>query len=626
MNGVEFPSPLKMVFSYVRPYWKRLLVLVVLLLVTTGLSTLQPMVMAPMVDVVLNERSIFTSDESADPVQLSEVNLNNADEYVSQLLSLGAMEPWDIVLLLTGVYLAIVVLLAIIEAISFYLVTLVRVNAFRNLQGDLFRHLLSLSMDYFNVQRTGEIVSRLNRDTQSSVTNLTNVIRILAVAPITVLFYGFLLARTNLNLMLLIGVIAGLQLLIARLMRTKLKQLTLDEFDFIARVNAYLHEVFQNIRVVKSFVAEDFEQDSFGAKVQKLINVQIKRALFRHIEEPVISMIKGIASVGILIFSARELLNGTLTVPGFVLFLYLGRAMIPPMTQLGQAYLSIQEMGASAERVFQILQTRPLVEDGSQRNVDFRKMLRFENVTFTYGDAPVLENVSLEIARGQMVALVGPSGAGKSTLTDLILRHYDPTEGQVSIDGVNLKELEIESYRSLFGVVAQENLLFNTTLAENIAYGREGLSQTEIVEAAIAANAAEFIESMPEKYETLVGDRGIRLSGGQRQRVAIARAIVHKPEILIMDEATSSLDTESERLVQAAIDDVIKDTTAIVVAHRLSTVIHADKIVVMDDGRVQDVGKHAELLERSALYKRLCELQFQVDGSEDVLAVNETEG
>lgn len=615
MSTTKFRSPLQMVFSFVRPYWKRLAVLVILLLSMTGLAALQPLVMAPMVGVVLNESSLFASDENTEPILLNEVDLNNADEYISQLLSLGSMEPWDIVLLLTGVYLAIVVLLAIIEAITFYLVTLIRVSAFRKLQGVVFHHLLSLSMDYFNAQRTGEIVSRLNRDTQNSVSNLTNIIRTLAVAPVTLLFYGFLLIRTNLNLMILIGVIAGLQLLIARLMRTRLRQLTLDEFDFIARVNAYLHEIFQNIRVVKSFVAEKYELDSFGSRVQKLVSIHIKRALFRHIEEPVISMLKGVASVSILIFSARELLSGALTVPGFVLFLYLGRAMVSPMTQLGQVYLSVQEMSASAERVFQMLETKPLVADGEQRVSEFKQSIRFENVSFSYGDAPVLEEVNLEIVRGQMVALVGPSGAGKSTLTDLLLRHYDPTGGEVSIDGVDLRDLQVAPYRRMFGVVSQENLLFHTTLSANIAYGRDGLSQNEIEEAAKAANASEFIENMLDGYETLVGDRGVRLSGGQRQRVAIARAIVHKPEILIMDEATSSLDTESERLVQSAIDQVIKDTTAVVVAHRLSTVIHADKIIVMQEGRVVDQGTHAELIKRNPLYKRLCELQFQTDSS-----------
>jgi subfamily B ATP-binding cassette protein MsbA len=618
---IKVQTALNMVSSYVRPYWKHLVVLVVFLLATTGLATLQPLVMAPMVDVVLNEENIFSVEEEVSPIAISELTLNNANEFVAQTLSLGDMEAWDIVLLLTGVYLILVVLLATIEALTFYLVTVVRVNAYRNLQSDVFRHLLSLSMNYFNAQRSGEIVSRLDRDTQNSVSNLTNLIRILAVAPITVLFYGYLLARTNLTLMFLIGGIAGLQLLISRMMRTRLKQLTLAEFDFIAKVNAYLQEIFQNIRVVKSFAAESYEQYNFGTKVQKLINVHIKRALFRHIEEPVISMIKGIASVSILIFSARELLSGSLTVPGFVLFLYLGRAMIAPMTQLGQAYLSLQEMSASSERVFQILQLQPLVEDGNVEIEAFGDKLRFENVGFSYGDDDVLQGITLEISRGEMVALVGPSGAGKSTLVDLVLRHYDPTEGQVSIDGQDLKNLQIDAYRRLFGVVAQENLLFNNTLTENIRYARKELSLEEVKDAAIAANAADFIEAMPTGYETIVGDRGIRLSGGQRQRIAIARAIAHKPEILIMDEATSSLDTESERLVQAAIDDVIKDTTAIVVAHRLSTVVHADKIVVMNEGRIQDVGKHAELLKRNALYKRLCELQFRPEINKELPVV-----
>jgi subfamily B ATP-binding cassette protein MsbA len=253
------------------------------------------------------------------------------------------------------------------------------------------------------------------------------------------------------------------------------------------------------------------------------------------------------------------------------------------------------------------------IQDGPIDQTEFAKQIKFQNVNFSYGDEPVLENINLDIERGSMVALVGPSGAGKSTLTDLVMRFYDPTSGSIELDGVNLKELNVEAFRRLYGVVNQENLLFNATIGKNISYGRDGVSQEQIEIAAEIANAAKFIEDIPEGYETIVGDRGIRLSGGQRQRVAIARAIVHQPKILILDEATSSLDTESERLVQAAIDRVIQDTTAIVVAHRLSTVIHADKIVVLEEGRIQDQGKHKELLERSKLYRRLCELQFQME-------------
>jgi ABC-type multidrug transport system fused ATPase/permease subunit len=412
--------------------------------------------------------------------------------------------------------------------------------------------------------------------------------------------------------MLLAAGIGVLQWIVARALRTRLRQLVISEFDMIANVSAYLQEVFQNVRVVKSFVAEKFEAMQLKANVGKLVPIHISRALYRHWQEPIVSMINALANIGILVLSARELLNGNLTIPGFFLFLFLGRAMIPPITELGQTYLGIEEMGASAQRLFQMINMRSSVADGPRKIDLFSKSIEFRDVSFGYGDERVLKNVTLPIVRGQMVAIVGPSGAGKSTLTDLLLRLYDPTEGEITIDDITLKELTIESYRRLFGVVGQENLLFNASIAENIAYGRKDISQEEIEAAARVANAAEFIEALPEGYQTFVGDRGIRLSGGQRQRIAIARALVHRPQILIMDEATSSLDTESERLVQSAIDAVVRETTAIVVAHRLSTVVYADKIVVLEKGHVLDQGKHAELYKRCDLYKKLCDLQFQV--------------
>lgn len=616
MRMSEYRSPLHLIYSFVRPFWKQLGLLVILLLMITGLTTLQPLVMTPMIDVVLKQVNVDVSGEDppgpTEPLDITQVDLNNADDYVSQVLRLSEFEPWQIVLLLSLAYFVIAILIAAVNTISFYIHTWVRIHAYRGLQGAIFAHLLSLSMDYFNVRRSGEIVSRLSQDTHNSVTNLTTIIRTLASAPISILFYGFLLARTNMNLMLLAAIIGILQWVIARALRTRLRQLVISEFDMIANVNAYLQEVFQNVRVVKSFVAESFEAIQLKASVGKLIPIHISRALYRHWQEPIVSLINALANIGILVLSARELFNGNLTIPGFFLFLFLGRAMIPPMTELGQAYLSIEEMGASAQRLYQIIGMQSTIVDGTTQINKFNERIEFGNVSFGYGDEYVLKNINLSISRGQMVAIVGPSGAGKSTLTDLLLRLYDPTEGEITIDGVPLQELRVESYRRLFGVVAQENLLFNASIAENIAYGRKDISQAEIEAAAKTANAAEFIEDLPERYQTFVGDRGIRLSGGQRQRIAIARAVVHHPEILIMDEATSSLDTESERLVQSAIDAVIRDTTAIVVAHRLSTVVYADKIIVLEKGHVLDQGRHAELYERCELYKKLCDLQFQV--------------
>jgi len=610
---LQFKSSRQMITHFLRPYWKGIMLLIATLLLETWLATLSPLVMAPMVDIALEQENIFTVAEGTQALSFSDVDLNNIDQYVSQILNFGDRSAWDVVLILSGAFLAVIGIRSAISTVSFLLYTRIRVNTLRYLQAHVFGHLLSLSMSFHNNQRSGELVTRLDRDTRGAVNSLGKIVRALATAPVMILIYSYLLITTNLTLMLLISLVALTQWVVVRSMRDRLRNLVRDEFDLIARLNAYLQEVFQNIRVVKSFAAEQFEQRNLTNRVTEMVPVHINRALFRYMQEPIVSFINGIANVSILLLSTRELFNGSLTVTGFFLFLYLGRQIISPISTLGGVYLGLQEMEAAAQRVFEMTSRISEIQDGPIDQTEFAKQIKFQNVNFSYGDEPVLENINLDIERGSMVALVGPSGAGKSTLTDLVMRFYDPTSGSIEMDGVNLKELHVETFRRLFGVVNQENLLFNATIGNNISYGRDGVSQEQIEIAAEIANAAKFIEDIPEGYETIVGDRGIRLSGGQRQRVAIARAIVHQPKILILDEATSSLDTESERLVQAAIDRVIQDTTAIVVAHRLSTVIHADKIVVLEEGRIQDQGKHKELLERSKLYRRLCELQFQME-------------
>jgi subfamily B ATP-binding cassette protein MsbA len=265
---------------------------------------------------------------------------------------------------------------------------------------------------------------------------------------------------------------------------------------------------------------------------------------------------------------------------------------------------------ATSERVQELFAQTASVQSGRKVKNKFETAINFNNVSFAYGAERVLQGIQLEIKKGSIVALVGHSGAGKSTIADLVLRFYDPQSGRITIDDEDLRSLDLEAYRKLIGVVSQDSILFNSSVAENIAYPDGEFDQQRVQQAARIANADEFVKGMPEGYQTFIGDRGVLLSGGQKQRITIARAVYHEPQILILDEATSSLDTESERLVQQAIDNVIKKTTAIVIAHRLSTVIHADKIVVMDEGQIADQGKHKELLARCQIYIRLCELQF----------------
>jgi subfamily B ATP-binding cassette protein MsbA len=432
----------------------------------------------------------------------------------------------------------------------------------------------------------------------------------LLTAPLLIAFYGYLLVGTSPKL-----VVAALGAVLVhsgltRLVRGPIRRLATDQFSAFAERIARFQEAILSIRVVKSLAAESFEVARVARAIREVLRINVKYGVWKHVEEPARVAVNYFVEGAILLLAAYELLAGRLTAPTFFLFLYVGRAVMIQIGLLNGAYTQMQATLAASTRLGELFAEVPQVKDGPGTISSFENRIGLKDVSFSYGGELVLERVSVEIRKGEVVALVGPSGVGKSTLADLILRFYDPTEGAITIDGRDLRTLRQDSYRRLFGVVSQEALLFNATIRENIAYGRDGISETEIVRAANIANAHDFITEFPEGYDTPVGDRGIRLSGGQRQRIAIARAIVGRPPILILDEATSSLDSESERLVQQAIDRVMEGATSIVIAHRLSTVLHADKIVVMGRGGIEAVGRHADLLATNGTYGRLYRLQF----------------
>lgn len=599
-----------LVKKYARPYWKEIFFLIGLNFIVTISTSVMPLLIAPILNISIGNPAAISAVK--DKLSLVDaLSLNNLGYVMLDLFNLKHAHAFTAVLWLAMGYFIAALVKGLTSFAAYIMALRIRVNSARDMQKDLFQHILSLSMSFFAKQKTGEIISRMEKDTLGTTSGLVdNIIAQALTSPLLIIFYGVILFRTS-YVLALVGIFGAiLQLIVSKSITNPIRRYVSDQFNIFADLSSRLQETILSIRIVKSFAAEKFEFKRLSEEIAKVVKINMKFGVFRHIEEPARLFANTIIEIIILLFSVNELLHGRLTMPAFFMFIFIGRAIMEPIVKLAATIPAIQSTIASSERVYQIFSTLPAVQDGEQRKTVFLDKIVINNVSFRYVKSPVIQNLSLVIKKGEVVALVGPSGAGKSTLADLILRFYDPNEGEIIIDNVDLRNLIQTKYRRLFGVVPQEALLFNANIWDNIRYGREDISDKDVVEAAKVANAQEFITHLPNGYDSLIGDRGIRLSGGQKQRIAIARAVVHRPEILILDEATSSLDSESELLVQNAIQKVIKNNTAIIIAHRLSTVVHADKIVVMDKGEIIDQGRHSELIERCELYKNLCRLQF----------------
>jgi subfamily B ATP-binding cassette protein MsbA len=591
---------------YMRPYWPMVALLIAGSYAATLLAGLLPVLMAPILDLALG-RGI----QAAAPGGLGGLSLNNLGATFFHIVGVERVaSPFAGVLLLCGLYVAAGVLKAIVDFANYVLALWIRTRAGAAMQRDLFQHLLGLSMSFFTRQRTGELVSRLETDTRSTTSGLETIAGTVLTAPLLIAFYGYLLVRTSPRLFVAAAAAALLHWGVTAAIRTPIRRSATVQLSIFAELATRFQEAFLSIRVVKSLGAEAFEVKRLAALLRESLRLHLRFGRYKHAEDPARAIVNVVIEASILLLAAWELMAGRLAVPTFFLFLYVGRAVIAQLGLLGNAYTQMQTILAASTRVEQLFAQQPQVRDGAETINGFRDRLALRDVTFDYDGEPVLERVSFEVGRGEIVALVGPSGSGKSTIADLLLRFYDPREGAVTIDGRDLRTLRQDSYRRLFGVVPQEALLMNASIRDNIAYGRESVTDAAVEQAARTANAHEFISQLPDGYATVVGDRGVRLSGGQRQRVAIARAIVAQPPILLLDEATSALDSESERLVQQAIDRVIEGRTSVVIAHRLSTVMHADRIVVLQGGRVEAIGRHAELMATSPTYQQLCRLQF----------------
>src|SRR5437867_3127740 len=512
-----------------------------------------------------------------------------------------------------------VITIAIFAAISSYfekyLTTSVGQWVMHDLRRVLYWHIQRLSLSYHDHKRTGDLISRVTSDIDAVQSLISNVMLGMLVNVLTLM--GMVLVMFYLNwefTLIALLVVPGLFLVVYHYTH-RIKKASRAMRRKEGEVVNVLEEVLSSIRVVKAFAREDYEQQRFERESRASVETALEARNVKAKLPPIVEMIVACGTCLVLWYGARLVLTGTLTSGELLVFLlYLGK-MYKPMRELSKMTDTISKASVGWERIREVLENEMQIRDvrGAKRAPGFKGKIEFDRVNFSYdrGSEQVLRDLNLEIEPGQLAALVGPTGAGKTTIVSLLPRFYDLTSGEIRIDGTDIRRFKIKSLREQISFVLQETLLFRAPVWQNIAYGKPEASRAEIIRAAKLANADEFIERMPEGYDTMIGERGMTLSGGQRQRITIARAIIRNSPILILDEPSAGLDAESEKLVFDALGNLMEGKTSIVIAHRLATVIRADIIFVIDDGKVVDQGTHRELLARGGLYSRLYELQFR---------------
>lgn len=480
----------------------------------------------------------------------------------------------------------------------------------KSIRDQLFRKIMSLSMDYFNRSKVGDNISFITNSVATMNGAVSPLFLTVFRQPIEIaLFLAVLFSYSPFLTMIAFSTSIG-SLLIIKLSTKAIKNYASRMLFSMHALTSLIQEMISGIRLVKTTATEEKATSQFEQETQRYVKASVKNQKLVDLV-PALNEILAISALcAVLYVGGNQVYAGELKPQELMTFLFALFSIMSPIAQLTNTPAVIQKGIVAAESVFDIIDQQPTVKNGNTSIKTFSSSITVDNLHFSYdGNHEVLHDIHLSIDKGKTIALVGQSGSGKSTMSDLIVRLYDPNKGSICVDGINIKEFSIEEYRQLFGIVSQDSFLFNDTIAENICFGKNTISEDEMIYAAKMANAHDFIMSLPLGYQTKIGDRGVLLSGGQKQRLAIARALVRKPQILIFDEATSALDAESEHLVQEAIHNLLQGRTALIIAHRLSTIIDADCIYVFDNGSIAESGTHKELLEKGGIYSRLCSLQ-----------------
>lgn len=489
----------------------------------------------------------------------------------------------------------------------------IKVDVVKNLRMDIFRSVSKLHIGYFNDQRKGDLISRFTNDLIEIENAVVNGLKFVWKEPIAIIVFFIALFTISVKLTLFTLIILPLTGGVVGEIVKRLKKQAFQSQESVGRIVNILDETFSGMRVVKAFNARNFiiKKLEDESTLHRKINLSIARK--NELASPVSEVLGVIIMASIMYFGGSLVLGGEFSLKPevFIGFLILFAQVIQPAKNFSQGITSLQKGVVSAKRIYSIMDIEPAIKNKPDaiKIKSFEDRIEYSNVSFAYDREYVLRNINLTVEKGKTIALVGPSGGGKSTLADLVPRFYDPTEGDVKLDGQSLKDYDVESLRQLIGVVTQESILFNDTIFNNISFGMENVKEEDVINAAKIANAHNFIIETENGYNTVIGERGSKLSGGQRQRLSIARAVLKNPPILILDEATSALDSESERLVQEALTNLMKNRTSLVIAHRLSTIQHADEIIVIQNGMIHQRGTHDELILEEGLYRKLNEIQ-----------------
>lgn len=497
-----------------------------------------------------------------------------------------------------------------------YLMNYVGLRIVADMRERLYNHLQNLSLSFFTKTPTGILISRITNDVNLIQGSVSNAITGLLKDAFTILGLTGVVFYRNWKLGLIALIIFPLAILPIIEFGKRLRKFSRKSQQRMGSITTFLHETITGNRIVKAFTMEDYERRRFAEENNRFFRIILKRVRIRALSHPLMELIGGIGVALIIWVGGYSVLRGDLTPGTFFSFMTALLMLYAPVRDLSKVNLEVQEGLAAAARVFELLDTVPDIKDEADALalLSISKGIQFEKVSFKYDEKTVLRDVSLEARMGEVIALVGMSGAGKTSLVNLLLRFYDVTNGRILIDGNDIRTVTLKSLRDQIGLVTQQTILFNDTVRNNIAYGNLKRSDREIIEAAKAANAHDFIQRLPQGYETVIGEQGVKLSGGERQRISIARALLKNAPILILDEATSSLDSDSETEVQKALEELMKGRTVFVIAHRLATIRNAHRIIVLSNGQIMEQGSHEQLIALGGEYRRLYDLQFKDDG------------